>query len=87
MATALIHLIHIAVKAGDIKEPFTAQDIERWMKQNDIRKPNGDKYSDGYPASLLSDSVKKKKKTKNRTSKWLKQGKNENGICEYWFVD
>lgn len=87
MSDALIKQIHDAVKTGVIEEPFTVQDIQWWMEEKDIRKEDGTKYSKGYPASLLSDSVKKKKKTKNRNSKWLKQRKNENGKFEYWFAD
>jgi hypothetical protein len=87
MATALIHRIHIAVKAGDIKQPITRQDVEKWMDRNNIRKPDGKKYKDGYAANLLSNSLYKKKQTKNRNSKWLYRHVNKDGTFEYWFVD
>ena len=87
MPDALIKKIHDAVKNGFIEEPFTAQDVSDWMAKYKIMKEDGTPYSKGYVTTLLSDSVIKAKKTKNRNSKWLKRSINENGIYEYWFDD
>ena len=41
----------------------------------------------GLRPMLIESYRAKKKKTKNRNSKWLKQCKNKNGKFEYWFAD
>lgn len=87
MSYALIKRIHDAVKSGDLDEPFTSHDIEIWMARYEIRKEDGTKYKEGYAANLLYNSLIKKKKTKNRNSKWLHRRKNGNGLYEYWFAD
>ena len=82
---ALIKRIHEAVLNGIIKQPFTAHDIEDWMERYNIRQANGQKYSSGYVSTLLSDSLIKSEKTKNKNSKWLHRSLNEAGDYEYWF--
>lgn len=82
---ALIKHIHGAVNSGYIHEPFSAQNIERWMSEFNIRQDDGSKYSEGYAATLLSCSLIKKKMTKNRNSKWLRRRISDEGIYLYWF--
>ena len=87
MAYALIKRIQEAVRVGLIEQPFTEWDVEDWMSEYNIRKEDGTKYKEGYVATLLSNSLIKEKKTKNRNSKWLHRRKNENGIYVYRFAD
>ena len=87
MPVALIKKIHDAVKNGFIEEPFTAHNVEDWMAEHEIMKGDGTPYSEGYVATLLSDSLIKPIKTKNRNSKWLRRRRNDDGIYEYWFAD
>lgn len=84
---ALIKRIHVAVKEGFLKQPFTAQEVEKWMVDYDIRKEDGEKYKAGYVATLLSTSYIRKKMKKNRNSIWLDRRKNIDGIFEYWFIN
>ena len=57
------------------------------MREYDIRKGNGEKYPRSIAATLLSNSLIKKKKTTNRNSKWLHRRINDKGEYEYWFDD
>jgi len=83
----LIRQLHEAVWDDFIKRRFTLTLMRNWMRQYDIRKGNGKKYADSYPAALLSNSLIKKKKTKNTNSKWLHRQLNDDGEYEYWFDD
>ncbi|MCK4999513.1 MAG: hypothetical protein KAS23_08255 [Anaerohalosphaera sp.] len=84
MPDALIKKIHIAVKNGDIPEPFTAHDVTVWINKYAIIKEDDKPYK-VKTSTLLSGSTIKSKKTKNRNSKWLYRRKDEDGIYEYWF--
>ena len=84
---ALIKQIHDAVLNESIQEPFTSRDIEDWMERNNIRQGNGEKYSRGYAATLLSTSYIGKKMKNNKNSIWLDRRKNKDGEYEYWFDD
>ena len=64
----LIKQIREAVIKGYLEEPFTADDVKAWMKKYNIRKGDGTQYKKGYVTSLLSDSLIKPIKTKNRNS-------------------
>ena len=82
----LIRRIHDDVRAGYIDELFTVRDIEEWMSEHNIRREDDTKYKEGYVSTLLSNSLIKDKKTKNRNSRWLHRRKNNNGIYVYWFT-
>ena len=44
-----------------------------------------DNDGNAYVSTLLSDSLIKSEKTKNKNSKWLHRSLNEAGDYEYWF--
>jgi hypothetical protein len=83
----LIWQLREAVSNDFIKRRFTLTLMRNWMHEYDIRKGNGEKYAESYPAALLSNSLIKKKKTKNTNSKWLHRQLNDDGEYEYWFDD
>ena len=87
ISMALIKRVHDAVKTGYVIEPFTAKNIVTWMNENDIRKEDGSKYTEGYVSTLLSNSYIKKRNRTNRNSIWLDRQMNIDGVYEYWFVD
>lgn len=85
---ALIRRIHAAVKEGLIPEYFTCHDVQAWVDKYDIRRIGNLRYQKGYIATLLSTSVKGRKPTKNRNSKWLNcQFDKKLGLNVYWFDD
>lgn len=83
----LIKQLRDAVNANLITTPFSAQAVEQWMMKYNIRKDNGEMYSNRYAATLLSDSLIKDRQTKNRNSRWLKRRKTHDGTYEYWFAE
>jgi hypothetical protein len=83
----LIRQLHEAVCDGSVSSRLTLNQLRNWMREYDIRKGNGEKYRESYPAALLSNSLIKKKKTKNTNSKWLHRRINDKGEYEYWFDD
>jgi len=83
---ALIKRVHLAVKDGLLPDIFTCRDVQAWADKYDIRRTGNLRYIKGYVATLLSSSVKGRKPTKNRNSKWLNcQFNQELGLNEYWF--
>jgi len=68
---SLINKIRSAVKSGKIKEPFSTQDIEKWVRGNNIKKPNGKPYAKSSVRSILSNSDKKNMPTSNKNKKCL----------------
>ena len=81
----LIVLIRDAVDDGVIKEPFTPRDIDNWIINNNIRKPDGSTYSRGYANTLLSQSYIRTRNKTNTNWKCLDRRKNDKGRFEYWF--
>lgn len=81
----LIKQIHEATINGHLIQPFTTQDLKRWMDVNNITKDDGEMYADASIDAILSNSDRKNRPTSNKNIKILKSSLNSHGIKEYWF--
>ena len=72
MATrnALVTRVKNAALAGKIPHPFSKEDVERWMQEEDPRRPNGERYKT-TASNLLSGASLKNLGSKNRNQKFL----------------
>ena len=64
----LIKQIYEATVNGYLVEPFTFQDLTRWMKENKIVKDDGEQYAVKSIESILSNSDIKNRPTSNKNS-------------------
>lgn len=81
----LIKQIHEAVQSGNLRQPFTVQDLKQWIKKNKIVKDDGEEYAESSINAILSNSDTKNIPTTNKNIKTLKSKVNEAGKNEYWF--
>lgn len=81
----LISKIYEATMNGDLVEPFTTEDLKRWMKKRQIVKDDGEEYADASINAILSNSDTKNKPTSNKNIKLLNSRLNDHRIKEYWF--
>lgn len=81
----LIKQICEAVEAGQLVQPFTTQDLKKWMKKMHIVKDNGAEYAASSIDAILSNSNKKNTPTSNLNIKVLQSRRNKEGNNEYYF--
>jgi hypothetical protein len=75
----LIDKLRDGVQRGEIQEPFTYHDFEKWMDNYNIAKDDGVFYSDNSKRSLLSNSAKQNAGSSNLNDKMLNSDKNDSG--------
>lgn len=77
--------IYKATETGDLRQPFTVQDLKEWMNKHNIVKDDGDEYAESSINAILSNSDTKNIPTTNKNIKIIKSKINEEGKHEYWF--
>ena len=82
---ALITQVAKAVGKSKLREPFTTQDIKRWIVANKILSDRGIPYSSNYLNSILSNSDLKNRSSRTRRVRLLRSRVNVKGKKEYWF--
>ena len=81
----LITKVKHAVLNKQISEPFTTEDVMRWMNKHEIRKDDGSTYKESSVKALLPNSSVKNRDSSNRNAKFLEYGFNEDtNLQEYW---
>jgi hypothetical protein len=83
---SLIEQIRTAVINGQIIEPFTVEDLERWNNTCNIVQNDGTEYTAKSINSILSNSDVNNIPTSNLNKKVLESEENDNGIKEYRFI-
>jgi len=82
---SLIEQIHHATESGDLKQPFSVQDIKTWITKKNIVKDDGNEYVESSINAILSNSDTKNIQTSNKNVKVLKSKINDGGNSVYWF--
>lgn len=65
----LIEQIQEAVQNGDLKQPFSTQDLKQWMVKKKIVKDDGEEYAESSINAILSNSNTKNIPTTNKKIK------------------
>jgi len=81
----LIQQIYSATETGYLEQPFTVQDLKKWINEMEIVKSDGNKYAESSINAILSNSDTKNTPTSNRNTKRLKSNINKDGEYEYSF--
>lgn len=81
----LIEKIFEASQTGDLTQPFTVEDLKRWMTAKNIVKADGEPYAPSSIDAILSNSDTKNVPTSNKNRKVLQSRAVEGGKYEYWF--
>ena len=81
----LIKQIRDAVESGDLKQPFTVQDLKIWIKKMNIVKDDGSEYAEASINAILSNSDTKNVPTTNKNVKTMNSMTNNGGNRAYWF--
>lgn len=66
-------------------EPFTTDDLKRWVAENNILKDDGKEYAPASIDAILANSDVSNSPTTNRNIKMMKSRLNKSGHKEYWF--
>ncbi len=82
----LIKQICRATEAGYLREPFTVEDVRKWVENSAIVKDDGSPYAKSSISSLLSNSATRNRGSSNRNFKCLVATINQDGKHEYRFL-
>lgn len=87
MKRTLNEKIYEAVKAGELSEPFTTEQLKNWVKEfKVINDRNNKKYAKSSIDSFLSNADKKNRPTSNGNRKNMCSQISKIGIKEYFFA-
>jgi len=81
----LIKQMRDAVESGDLKQPFTVQDLKIWIKKMNIVKDDGSEYAEASINAILSNSDTKNVPTTNKNIKVMNSMTNDGDNRAYWF--
>ena len=76
---SLIEQIFKATQSGLLNEPFTTEDIKKWIKNSNIVKNDGSQYAEASINAILSNSDVANNPTTNKNKKCLKSNVDKSG--------
>lgn len=82
---SLIFQIRAAKESGLLVEPFTTEDVTKWVAENRITKNNGEPYAKSSIKAILSNSDMANVPTSNKNTKLLNSTVNFNRKY-YYFI-